>query len=105
MLRSGWYRIAGYDSSQCGGTTIRCRAALRAPRERYHMLQLVGWAGIKPALLLFLSAFANVGRCLFPWFPPSAFPEGVSLRIQVLFRRKASSDMIVPKRGIAQVIR
>ena len=44
VLRSGRYRIAGYDPSH---------TALRVPRERYHMFQLVGWAGIKPALLLF----------------------------------------------------
>lgn len=46
------------------------------------MFQLVGWAGIKPALLLFLSAFANVSRCLFPWFPPSAEMGALSRKRQ-----------------------
>lgn len=73
MLRSGRYRIAGYDPSH---------TALRTPRERYHMLQLVGWAGIKPALLLFLSAFTDVRRCLFPRFRPSAEMGALSWKRQ-----------------------
>lgn len=40
-------------SSQYGVACVPSHAALRAPRGRYHMLQLIGWVGIKPALLLF----------------------------------------------------
>ncbi len=38
---------------QYGVACVPSHAALRAPRGRYHMLQLIGWVGIKPALLLF----------------------------------------------------
>ena len=55
---------------------------LRAPRGRYHMLQLIGWVGIKPALLLFLSVFADARRCLFPRFPPSAEMGALSWKRQ-----------------------
>lgn len=90
MLRSGRYQLQATarcstasrsscvewwhygPSSQYGVACSPSHAALRAPRERYHMFQLVGWAGIKPALLLFLSVFTDARRCLFPRFPPSA---------------------------------
>ena len=46
------------------------------------MLQLVGWAGIKPALLLFLSVFTDARRRLFPWLPPSAEMGALSWKRQ-----------------------
>ncbi len=50
------------------------------------MLQLVGWAGIKPALLLFLSVFTDARRRLFPWLPPSAEMGALS------WKRQAAAD-------------
>lgn len=78
--RAGWWHYG--PSSQYDGACVPSHAALRAPRGRYHMLQLIGWVGIKPALLLFLSAFTDVRRCLSSRLRPSDFPEGAPLRFE-----------------------
>lgn len=99
--------------AQGGDATAHHRGTvLRASRGRYHMLQLIGWVGIKPALLLFLSAFTDVRRCLSSRIRPSDFPEGAPLRFEGALCRfgffageGASSNIVVLRRDIAQVIR
>lgn len=75
------------------------------------MLQLIGWVGIKPALLLFLSAFTDVRRRLSAHFvqalslkEPLRY-EGALCRFGFFEGEVASSNIVVLRRDIAQVIR
>lgn len=75
------------------------------------MLQLIGWVGIKPALLLFYRLslmFADA----YPSASFKRFPEGAPLRFEGALCRfgffageGASSNIVVLRRDIAQVIR